>query len=172
MADEDRQGEAGAGRDEGASPGQAGDVPGASDAPVEPQVDLPSQSPLFHAEQADRYDRQQLISSYEDAFGCRLVAVVDAIFPYAITLFEELVYDANPAQDLHLILATPGGDGETAVRLVRSAQSRCRELTVIVPDIAKSAGTVLTLGAHHILMGPVSDLGPIDPQFQQANGEL
>jgi len=98
--------------------------------------------------------------------------MVDAIFPYAITLFEELVYDAKPSQDLHLILATPGGDGETAVRLVRSAQARCRELTVIVPDIAKSAGTVLALGAHHILMGPVSDLGPIDPQFQQPTGEL
>ena len=40
------------------------------------------------------------------------------------------------------------------------------KLTVIVPDQAKSAGTILALGAHHILMGPTSDLGPIDPQFQ------
>ena len=70
------------------------------------------------------------------------------------------------------MLATPGGDGETAVRLVRSAQSRCRELTVIVPDQAKSAGTILVLGAHHILMGPTSDLGPIDPQFQISPGPL
>ena len=41
-----------------------------------------------------------------------------------------------------------------------------RELTVIIPDMAKSAGTILALGAHHILLGPTSDLGPIDPQFQ------
>jgi hypothetical protein len=84
-----------------------------------------------------------------------------------------LIYNADPSQDLHLLLNTPGGDGETAVRLARAAQSRCREFTVIVPDLAKSAGTILALGAHRILLGPVSDLGPIDPQFQlPTTGEL
>jgi Serine dehydrogenase proteinase len=37
---------------------------------------------------------------------------------------------------------------------------------VIVPDQAKSAATLIALGAHEILMGPASDLGPIDPQMQ------
>ncbi len=86
--------------------------------------------------------------------------------PYAVNVFEELIYDADPERDMHLMLATPGGDGETAVRLARSAQARCKTLTVIVPDQAKSAGTILALGAHRILMGPTSDLGPIDPQLQ------
>jgi ClpP class serine protease len=98
--------------------------------------------------------------------------MIDAIFPYSITPFEELIYDNPPGRDIHLILATPGGDGETAVRLVRAAQARCKELTVIVPDVAKSAGTLLALGAHWILMGPASDLGPIDPQFQFPDGSL
>ena len=87
-----------------------------------------------------------------------------------MSLFEELVYDADASRDLHILLASPGGDGETAVRLVRAAQARCRELTVIVPDQAKSAATLLTLGANHILMGPTSDLGPIDPQFPLGSG--
>ena len=51
------------------------------------------------------------------------------------------------------------------MRLIRTAQARCSELTIIVPDQAKSAATLMTLGAHRILMGPASDLGPIDPQF-------
>ena len=68
------------------------------------------------------------------------------------------------------MLETPGGDGETAIRLVRQAQSRCRELTVIVPNQAKSAGTLLALGADRILMGPTSDLGPIDPQLLMKDG--
>jgi ClpP class serine protease len=45
---------------------------------------------------------------------------------------------------------------------------------VIVPDQAKSAATLLALGAHHILMGPTSDLGPVDPQLRlgsQARGD-
>jgi len=44
-------------------------------------------------------------------------------------------------------------------------QLRCKELTVVVPDMAKSAATILCLGAHNILMGPGGDLGPIDPQM-------
>lgn len=134
------------------------------------ELELPVQSPLFHAEQSDRYERQSLFAAYQEHFDCRLIAVVDQLLPYSITLFEELIYDADPARDLHLLLVTPGGDGETAVRLARSAQARCREFTVIVPDQAKSAGTILALGAHHILMGPVSDLGPIDPQIALADG--
>jgi len=52
-----------------------------------------------------------------------------------------------------------GGDGETAVRLARATQGRCKEFTVIIPDQAKRADTILALGAHYILMGPVGDLG-------------
>ncbi len=49
--------------------------------------------------------------------------------------------------------------------MVRQVQQRCQQLTVLVPNRAKSAGTLLTLGAHRIIMGPTSDLGPIDPQI-------
>jgi len=96
--------------------------------------------------------------------------MIDAIFPDSIMLLEELIADADPEEDLHLILDSPGGDGETAVRLARSAQARCKELTIIVPNQAKSAGTIMVMGAHRILMGPTSDLGPVDPQFRSPSG--
>ena len=144
------------------SSGQAIGVPDAS----LPALTFPKQTPLFHAQHAERYARQELIRYYEQRFNCRLIVVIDQIFPYGVTFLEELIAGADRTQDLHLLLDSPGGDGETAVRLVRSAQSRCRELTVIVPNQAKSAGTILAIGAHHILMGPTSDLGPVDPQFR------
>lgn len=126
---------------------------------------LPPQSPLFHAEQSARYERQNIIRQYEATYCCRLVVVIGAIFPPSVTLFEDLIYDADADTDLHLMLHSPGGEGEAAVRITRAAQARCKELTVIVPDTAKSAATLIAVGAHHILMGPASDLGPIDPQF-------
>ena len=122
-------------------------------------------SPLFTAVNAARYERQRMIVSYEESLGCRLVVMAGPIDGSSITLFEDLIFDASPDIDLHLLLASPGGDGEVAVRLVRSMQARCRELTVIVPDQAKSAATLLALGAHHIMMAPFSDLGPVDPLF-------
>ena len=149
--------------------GEARGIPALAGA-IGPPLSLPGQTPLYHAEHAERYARQALIKHYEARFGCRLVVLVDEIFPEIVTIFEELIYDANPLEDLHLLLDTPGGDGETAVRLVRSAQARCRELTVIVPNEAKSAGTILLMGAHRIVLGPTSDLGPVDPQFQNPRG--
>lgn len=125
-------------------------------------------SPLYQAHHAPRYDRQDIIREYEREHRCRLVVMIDVIYSDSVPFFEELLFDANPSEDLHVMLASPGGDGETAVRLVRMAQQRCRHLTVIVPDQAKSAATIFALGAHHILMGPTSDLGPVDPQLHIA----
>ncbi|MGV1005797.1 MAG: SDH family Clp fold serine proteinase [Candidatus Nanopelagicales bacterium] len=124
-----------------------------------------SRTPLFTAEQADRYDRQALISKYQQLTGATLVVVIDQITPTNMTVLEELLHDCDPSRDLHVMLASPGGDGETALRMVRSMQQRCRELTIVVPDMAKSAATIICLGAHRILMGPGGDLGPIDPQM-------
>ena len=96
--------------------------------------------------------------------------MIDVIFPDSVTLLEGTLHNADPSQDLHIMLSTPRGDGETAIRLIRQVQSRCKKLTVIVPDQAKSAGTLFALGAHH--MGPTSDLGPVDPQLQLSDGSL
>lgn len=123
-------------------------------------------TPLYHAQNEQRYQRQDLIRQYQQAYSCRLIVVVAAIYPWSVTLFEELVCEANPNESLHLLLGSPGGDGEAAVRIVRAAQARSKDLTIIVPDSAKSAGTLLTLGANEIIMGPTSDLGPVDPQIQ------
>ena len=117
-------------------------------------------------------ERQRQIRAYEDLTGSRLVVLIGYLETFSITLFEDLLIDVDPGDDLHLLLDTPGGDGEAAIRLVRQAQSRCRELSVIVPDQAKSAGTILALGAHRIVMGPTSDLGPIDPQFLYSDGRI
>lgn len=131
-----------------------------------------ARSPLYEAFHAPRYERQALIREYQDAHKCRLVIVSDILISNSVALFEETLHDADPSEDLHVMLATPGGDGETAIRLARQAQSRCKTLTVIVPDQAKSAGTLFALGADHIYMGPTSDLGPVDPQFLLADGSL
>ena len=129
-------------------------------------------SPLYEAHHAPRYERQALIRQYQEAYSCRLVVMMGDLFPNSVTFFEETLNDANPDEDLHVMLYTLGGDGETALRLVRQAQSRCKELAVIVPDQAKSAGTLFVLGSDRIFMGPTSDLGPIDPQFRMPNAAL
>ena len=69
------------------------------------------------------------------------------------------------------MLSSPGGDGEIAVRLLRAMQALCSSLTMIVPEMAKSAATIMCLGADELLVSPGSDLRPVDPQIQ-VNGRL
>ncbi|HLI75377.1 MAG TPA: hypothetical protein VKV02_00405 [Acidobacteriaceae bacterium] len=163
-----REGSGSPGAREEASERQADLVP----VPARNAGQINQRSPLYHAQHANRYQRQQLIREYEKAHNCRLIVMVDAIFSYSFQLFGELLSDVSKNQSLHLLLWTPGGDGEVAVRLARAAQAACREFTVIVPDIAKSAGTLLALGADQILMSSASDLGPVDPQFEMGDYDL
>ena len=116
-----------------------------------------------------REQRRQLIFEYQEEYGCRFIAFSGEIRSLSAIPFEEMLQRIKPNQDLHLLLATPGGDGEAAIRLLRQLQSRCHHLTIVVPHQAKSAGTLLALGAHEIIMGPTSDLGPVDPQMWLIN---
>src|SRR5262249_20286074 len=118
MAGQDRQGEGSARGGTRAAKGQDAGVPVAAGATHRVSLDLPAQSPLFHAEHSGRYERQQLIAQYQDQFDCRLIVVSDIIFDDSIVLLEELLYDADMTKKLHMMLDSPGGDGETAVRMV------------------------------------------------------
>lgn len=131
-----------------------------------------SRTPLFTAQHSERYARQQLIQRYQELAGANLIVMIDQIFPDNMTYLEELLHPLDPSKPLHLLLASPGGDGETAIRIVRSLQARCTELTVLLPDMAKSAATILSLGADRLIFGPGGDLGPVDPQMRYPNGTL
>ena len=137
--------------------------------PEAPREPRPAPTPLFEAQHAQRYERQGLIREYEAQFNSNLIVFIGEIGLDSATYFEDLLHDVARDRDLHLLIGSAGGDGETALRILRAAQARCRELVVIVPDWAKSAATLIALGAHKIVMGPMSDLGPIDPQFRLGN---
>ncbi len=131
-----------------------------------------SRTPLFVAQHSERYARQDLVRRYQDLTGANLIVMIDQIFPDNMTYLEELLHPLDSSKPLHLLLASPGGDGETAIRIVRSLQARCTELSILLPDMAKSAATILCLGADRIVFGPGGDLGPVDPQMRYPNGTL
>jgi membrane-bound ClpP family serine protease len=69
-------------------------------------------------------------------------------------------------------LHTGGGDIDQAERLVKLIRTRtCGEgqFRVIVPNSAKSAGTLIAVASDVIMMGEQSELGPIDPQIAMHN---
>ena len=74
---------------------------------------------------------------------------------------------------IDVLLNSPGGDIDAAEKLVNLVRRRAgtSRVRVIVPDYAKSAATLITLGADQIVMSDSSELGAIDPQVTLVNGQ-
>lgn len=73
--------------------------------------------------------------------------------------------EGERAPNLVLVLCTSGGSPDAAYRLGRYFQSHYSKFTVLVSGHCKSAGTLLTIAAHNVVMGERAELGPLDIQL-------
>ncbi|MGC9368584.1 MAG: SDH family Clp fold serine proteinase [Paracoccaceae bacterium] len=142
---------------------------GDADEPFPRGKGLPKQSPLFWVQQKDRYLRQLLIRDIEELSGRRLIVYFanryhqDADINIGdVSHMAELLGDLEGAPT-DLLLNTNGGQTDATEALVSLIQATTNDLRLVVPHSAKSNGTMLCLAATEIVMGPPSELGPIDP---------
>lgn len=68
-----------------------------------------------------------------------------------------------------LILTTYGGSANVAYQIARLFQKMYEEFIIFCPSSCKSAGTLLSLGAHRLIMDAFSELGPLDVQLLKQN---
>lgn len=80
-----------------------------------------------------------------------------------IPLFKRHIESLGNTKKVTVILYTRGGDVNTPWPIVTSLREHCEFLQVYIPYCAHSAGTLFSLGADEIVMGPFSSLSPIDP---------
>lgn len=69
-----------------------------------------------------------------------------------------------------LLLRSNGGDASCAYKLSNLFTKHCGEFTVLIPNYAKSAATLLALGSNHIVLGTYAELGPLDMQVNDEDG--
>ena len=154
--------------------------------PIEPDGDSPDQdgtgiertlpsetrTPFFLANHSARYQRQELIREIQNRTGRPLVCYVSGIRSGIdeddIMPFIDILHNVPPGETLEFLLHTPGGSGDAAEKLIRTVRGKVRQgqVHIIVPDFAKSAGTLMVLGADRVVMSDMSELGPIDPQMR------
>lgn len=138
----------------------------------------PTKTPMYQAFNAERYQRQTLIRSIQDrrGNGVRLICYIggaNASIDREDTLgIVELLYNIPPNTNVDFLLHTGGGDVGAAEKLMHMIRNTVgsSQLRVIVPDFAKSAGTLMALAADQIVMSDSSELGPIDPQITLGDG--
>lgn len=101
--------------------------------------------------------------------GYRLVLLYDDT--YSINKFHanriyEAVSDINKKENIFMVIVSDGGKIEPAYLISKTCKRLSKSKFVVsVPRRAKSAATLISLGASEIHMGLLSELGPIDPQF-------
>ncbi len=80
--------------------------------------------------------------------------------------FMTTIHKMDRSKGLDLILHTPGGELAAAESLVDYLRQMfgC-DIRAIIPQIAMSAGTMISCSCKEIIMGKPSNLGPIDPQI-------
>lgn len=122
-------------------------------------------------------ERKQLLESWEKARSAKALLYVTGdrqnaeiqIHPEVLDRFIHHLDQMGDPQKISLILYTRGGVTLGAWSLVHLIRQFCKELEVIIPSKAHSAGTLICLGADRIMMTKQATLGPIDPSV---NGPL
>jgi ClpP class serine protease len=117
--------------------------------------------------------RQELIKRVQAKLGGSLIAyTANPGHPFGFVmsqdalLFEDLLRTLSDKCG-YLMLTSPGGDPNASEKLLVMCRKRFTEgFCVVIPNYAKSAGTMIALGSDKILMGYLAELGPIDPQLQ------
>ncbi len=84
-------------------------------------------------------------------------------------VYEEL--KGQSFKTIDVILQTTGGTINPAFQIIKMLRRHAEKVNIIVPWLAKSAGTLICLGADKILMTELSELGPLDSQISEEHEE-
>lgn len=145
---------------------------------------LPIRTPMFQAINAARYERQLLIKQIDEdrkknssgGNDQHLICYVSGrhavINRDDIVFLVDLLERIHKGSDIDLFLHTPGGDMDAAEKMIVMIRTKVgtARFRIIVPDFAKSSGTLMAIGADAVVMSDTSELGPIDPQLTLNDG--
>jgi hypothetical protein len=79
----------------------------------------------------------------------------------------ELCNSMRRRTNVALFLITSGGDADAAYRIATCLQNKYKQFLLFVPGYCKSAGTLVALGAHQIVISDQGEHGPLDVQMQR-----
>ena len=74
--------------------------------------------------------------------------------------------------ELDLVIHSSGGYSDVAYQIIQTLRLHAKKLNACVPIWAKSAATLLCIGADTIVLDELAQLGPLDPQIYIGEGNL
>ncbi len=124
------------------------------------------------------YLRQRKIAEIQAKRGTRVIALVHRqetmrLLGFPVVRYIDMddseditraIHETDPATPIDIVLHTPGGLVLAALQIARALDRHPAKVTVLVPHLAMSGGTLIAMAANEIVISPHAVLGPIDPQ--------
>ncbi|MDP3661302.1 MAG: ATP-dependent Clp protease proteolytic subunit [bacterium] len=88
-----------------------------------------------------------------------------------ITVYKLLRDRKETKESLLILLDTSGGNVYSAVKIMDTLRTKYKDITIAIPQEAKSSGTMMCCGADKLIMGPISELGPLDKPMIHPDNE-
>ena len=91
------------------------------------------------------------------------------VLPYLIEQLDSLPKNTT---ELDFLIVSYGGDPMVAWRIMSLIRERVDRVSVLIPQSAYSAATLVALGGDDIVMHPNGHLGPVDMQIRTAGSHI
>ncbi|MGI8856575.1 MAG: SDH family Clp fold serine proteinase [Thermomicrobiales bacterium] len=161
---------------------------GASDAPAQDSDETPDeevQSKYFAGifpGKEEPIDRElgQILITLEKQLGMPLWLLMlkdgrngefDPMEGWLEESFRTCRHDFPANETVALLIHSGGGQGDVAYQIASLLQRHCNGFIAIIPQYAKSAATLLALGANEIWLADSAQLGPVDVQIRDDERE-
>lgn len=99
------------------------------------------------------------VTSIRPGMGCQMAG--DSIRP----IIDQLEQIPKEEKNIDFLIISNGGDPITSLRIMGLLRERFEKVSILLPYVAYSAATILSLGADELVMHPYSNIGPVDPQL-------
>lgn len=122
------------------------------------------------AERVDRFKR--LTDRIADSNECDVLFFAGDIFRESLAKFVATIRSRKTKRkNVLLFLTTNGGDAHCAYRIVNRLQQSYPngEVTIFVHSTCASAGTLMVIGGHNVVMSDSAELGPLDIQLAKTD---
>ena len=113
-------------------------------------------------EKIEKNRRRPLISYVTTTRPNVRASMSNDVLPSIIRQIEAI---PNDQKEVDFLIISNGGDPIASLKIINILRERFKKISVLLPNVAYSAATVLALGADDIVMHPYSNLGPVDPQL-------
>lgn len=126
-------------------------------------------------------ERKKLYSDIEKERGRPLISFVTStrmnatgsiasdLIPHFMRQLSALKTEEE--EKIDFLIVSNGGDPTVAWRIITLIREHFNHVSVLLPDSAYSAATLLALGADDVVMHSFANLGPVDPQIEYVSND-